>query len=114
MNGEQSRDFTYVDDIARGTIAAQKELGYEIFNLGGGNNPISINQVISQIESGLGKKGVIERKTFHKADMMTTWADITKANRLLSWQPQVQISDGIKKTVEWHKTNRSWLKDIRL
>ena len=43
-DGEQSRDFTYVDDIARGTIAAQKEVGYEIINLGGGNNPVSINQ----------------------------------------------------------------------
>ena len=44
-DGEQSRDFTYVDDIARGTIAAQKPVGYEIINLGGGNNPVSMNQV---------------------------------------------------------------------
>ena len=48
-DGEQSRDFTYVDDIARGTIAAQRELGYEIINLGGGNNPVSINNIIKQI-----------------------------------------------------------------
>ena len=54
-DGEQSRDFTYVDDIAKGTIAAQKEVGYEVINLGGGNNPLSINQIIGQIEAGLGK-----------------------------------------------------------
>ena len=50
-DGEQSRDFTYVDDIAKGTIAAQKEVGYEVINLGGGNNPVSINQIIGQIEA---------------------------------------------------------------
>ena len=45
-DGSQSRDFTYVDDIAKGTIAAIKPVGFEIFNLGGGNNPISLNQII--------------------------------------------------------------------
>ncbi len=113
-DGEQSRDFTYVDDIARGTIAAQRELGYEIINLGGGNNPVSINQVIKQIESCLGKRCKLQHKLFHKADMMTSWADISKAERLLNWKPKVSLSDGIKKTVEWHKANRRWLVDIRL
>jgi len=111
-DGEQSRDFTYVDDIARGTIAAQKEIGYEIINLGGGNNPVSINQVIEQIEFGLGKKGNKERKPFHKADMTTTWADISKAKRLLDWEPKTPVTEGIQKTVEWHKSNRIWLNDI--
>ena len=113
-DGEQSRDFTYVDDIARGTIAAQKEVGYEIINLGGGNNPVSINQVIGQIESGLAKRALIDQKPFHKADMKTTWADIAKAKRLLDWEPQVSLEDGIRKTVEWHQANRAWLDDIRL
>jgi UDP-glucuronate 4-epimerase len=107
-------DFTYVDDIVRGTIAAQKELGYEIINLGGGNNPLSINHVIGQLESKIGKKSKLERKAFHKADMMTTWADISKARRLLDWAPQVSIDDGIQRTVDWHKANRSWLDDIEL
>ena len=113
-DGEQSRDFTYVDDIAKGTIAAQKEVGYEVINLGGGNNPVSINQIIGQIEAGLGKKGKVERKPFHKADMMTTWADISKAKRLLDWEPEISVEEGIQKTVEWHKANRSWLSDIQL
>ena len=113
-DGEQSRDFTYVDDIAKGTIAAQKEVGYEVINLGGGNNPVSINQIIGQIEAGLDKKGSVERKPFHKADMMTTWADISKAKRLLDWEPKISVEEGIQKTVEWHKANRSWLNDIQL
>ena len=113
-DGEQSRDFTYVEDIARGTILAQKDLGYEVINLGGGNNPISINQIIKQIELRLAKKAKINRKPFHKADMMTTWADISKAKRLLDWEPRVSIEDGIKKTVEWHKANRSLLQNIQI
>ena len=113
-DGEQSRDFTYVDDIARGTIAAQKEIGYQIVNLGGGNRPISINKVIEQLESGLGKTGKVQRKSSHKADMMTSWADISKAKRLLDWEPKISVEEGIQKTVEWHKANRSWLNDIQL
>ena len=113
-DGEQSRDFTYVDDIARGTIAAQKEVGYEIINLGGGNNPVSINQVIALIETGLAKRALIDQKPFHIADMKTTWADIAKAKRLLDWEPQVSLQDGIQKTLGWHQANRTWLDDIRL
>ena len=113
-DGEQSRDFTYVEDIVKGTIAAQKEIGYEIINLGGGNKPVSINQIIEQIESRLRKKVKVERKAFHKADMMTTWAEISKAKRLLDWEAKTSVNEGIQETVDWHQSNRSWLNDIRL
>ena len=82
--------------------------------MGGGNNPISINQIISQIELALGKKSKLHSKPFHIADMMTTWADISKAYRILGWKPQVPLNEGVIKTVEWHKSNRSWLADIQL
>jgi len=113
-DGTQSRDFTYVDDIAEGTIKALKPVGYEIINLGGGQNPISINYVISKIEEYLGKKAVINHKEFHKADVKDTWADITKADKILDWKPKIEFDEGLKRTVEWHVKNRQWLKDIKL
>lgn len=113
-DGSQSRDFTFVDDIARGTIAALKLVGYEIFNLGGGNNPISLNQMIEWIEEGLGKKSNLDYKPFHKADMKATWADISKAKSILEWKPEIDIKEGVLKCVEWYQQNQSWLKDIKL
>ena len=68
-DGEQSRDFTYVDDIARGTIAAQKPVGYEIINLGGGNNPVTMNWLIKQFESALAKRAVIKHLPLHKTNL---------------------------------------------
>ena len=113
-DGSQSRDFTYVDDIAEGTILATKEVGYEIINLGGGKNPISLKTVIETIEKYLNKKAVIDYRPFHKADLKETWADITKAEKLLGWKPKVSFEEGIKKTVEWYLENREFLKDIEV
>ncbi|MFA7675673.1 MAG: NAD-dependent epimerase/dehydratase family protein, partial [Endomicrobiia bacterium] len=82
-DGSQSRDFTYVDDIAKGTIKALKKVGFEIMNLGGGNNPYELNYVIKLIEQYLGKKAKINKKPFHKADIVATWADISQAKKIL-------------------------------
>lgn len=105
-DGTQARDFTYVDDIARGTIAALKPLGYEIINLGGGNNPIDLMTVIGMIEKFLGKKAKIANKEFHIADIKETWADISKANKLLGWKPSISLEEGVKRSVEWHLANK--------
>lgn len=113
-NGSQSRDFTYVDDIARGSIAALKPVGYEVMNLGGGNNPISLNEMIQLIEGALGEKALIENRPFHIADIKETWACIEKASSLLDWQPKVSPYDGFQKSVDWYLANRSWLKDVVL
>ena len=113
-DGSQSRDFTYVDDIARGTIAALKPLGYEIINLGGGNNPITLQTVIAFIEKALGKKAIIDGKPFHIADIMETWADISKAGRLLGWKPQIAPMDGFQKSVDWYLANKSWCQAVQL
>lgn len=113
-DGAQSRDFTYVEDIARGTIAALKPVGYEIINLGGGKNPISLNTVIAGIEKRLGKKAVIESKEFHIADIKETWADISKAERLLGWKPQVGFDEGLTRTIQWYQDQIAWVKDIKL
>lgn len=113
-DGTQSRDFTYIDDIARGTILAVKPLGYEIINLGGGRNPISLQSVIAFIEKSLGKRARISGQPFHIADIKESWADITKAGRLLSWQPQVAVENGFQRSVDWYRANRSWLASIKL
>lgn len=111
-DGSQSRDFTYLDDIARGTILALKKVGYEIINLGGGQKPLTINYMISTIEKYLGKRAAIDQKPFQKVDMMETWADITKAGKLLGWRPEVEFEDGMKRTVEWYVNNRGWAGNI--
>jgi UDP-glucuronate 4-epimerase len=113
-DGSQSRDFTYVDDIAAGTVKALRGVGYEIINLGGGKNPISMNYVIEKIGEHLGKKAIIDRKPFHKADMKATWADITKAGELLGWKPEVGLDEGLRRTVEWYLENKSWLKQVKV
>lgn len=100
-DGHQSRDFTYIDDIARGTVAGLRNLGYEIINLGGGDNPVEIIQVISWLEEMLGKKAIIDFQPRHPADMKDTWADIGKAARLLDWSPEVGVRDGFSRTVQW-------------
>jgi nucleoside-diphosphate-sugar epimerase len=113
-DGSQTRDFTYVDDIARGTILAAKPLGYEVLNLGGGNNPITLSAMIGHIEAALGKKAAYNRKPFLSVDMKDTSADIAKAGRLLGWQPRVNPAEGFQRSVDWYVANRSWLKDIAL
>jgi len=111
-DGSQSRDFTYIDDIAKGTIAATKEVGYEIINLGGGRNPVSLNTVISKLEELMGKKAKIEHKAFHIADIKETWADIKKAKQLLGWEPKTTLDQGLENSVKWYMDNRDWLKDV--
>jgi len=112
-NGNQSRDFTYVDDIAKGTIKGIKLDGFEIINLGN-NRPYKLNEMIGLIEKNLGKKAKIKYAPFNKADIKETWADIRKAKRLLKWEPKTDLPEGIRKTVLWYKKNKSFLKEIKL
>lgn len=111
-DGNQKRDFTYIDDIAKGVVASMKPLGYEVVNLGGGRNPVTINHMIELIEIALQRKAIIEYKPFNNADMNETGADITKAKTLLSWQPQIDFETGIDNTIKWHKQNISLLDSL--
>ncbi|MBH53340.1 MAG: nucleotide sugar epimerase [Opitutaceae bacterium] len=113
-DGSQSRDFTYVDDIAHGTIAALKKIGFEIINLGGGKNPISISRMIETFETLLNKKAVIDEKPFIKADMLHTWAEISKAKTLLDWEPQVSFEKGMRNLVDWYLAEKEWVSQIQL
>ena len=113
-DGSQSRDFTYVDDIATGTIAALKPVGYEIINLGGGNQPISMNTVIATLEDLLGKKAKINYRDFHKADLKSTWADISKAKNLLGWEPKISLQEGLENSVKWYVDHQPWSSSLDL
>lgn len=113
-DGGQARDFTYVSDIAEGTVKASKKLGYEIINLGGGNKPVSINSVIRLIENNLGKEALVDNKNFHRADIKETWADIRKAKRLLDWAPKVSLEAGILNTISWYHDNLRLAREIKL
>ena len=113
-DGTQSRDFTYVDDIASGTIAALKPLGYEIFNLGGGKQPTTLLLMIEKLENLLGKKAKLEFKPFHIADVKSTYADISKAKSLLGWEPTISLDEGLEQCVKWYRDNQPWASSIEL
>ena len=110
-DASQERDFTYIDDIARGSIAGLKPLGFEVINPGS-DRPVKLNHVIHLIEKYLDKKAQIEYQPRHPADVPKTWADITRARELLGWRPLVSIEEGIQRTVEWYLENREWAKDV--
>lgn len=110
-DGSQSRGFTFVDDIARGTIAGIKPLGYEIINLGG-HEPITMNEMIERLEELTGCKADVVHRPFHKADMLANLADVSKARRLLGWEPQVNLLEGMRLLVDWYLAERQWAKDI--
>lgn len=110
-DGEQSRGFTYVDDIARGTIQALKPVGYEIINLGGHEN-ITINALIAIMEELIGRKAQITYHPLHPADALANQADVSKAGQLLGWEPQVSLREGITRLIEWYNANREWAREI--
>ncbi len=111
-DGTQSRDFTYVDDIARGTIAAIKPVAYEIINLGS-DEPVVLNDAITRIEALVEKKARIHHQEMNPVDVKATWANIEKAEKLLGWRPRVKLAEGLAHLVEWYAANREWAKEIR-
>jgi len=118
-DGQQSRDFTYVDDIARGTIAGLKPLGYEVINLGS-DQPVVLMDAIWLVEELVGKKAQMEFRPRHPADVLATWADIPsttlrtggKAERLLGWRPRTGFESGASQLVDWYQENRAWASEI--
>jgi nucleoside-diphosphate-sugar epimerase len=110
-DGRQERDFTYVEDIARGTIAALRPLGYEVINLGS-DKPVALMDVIRLVEKLLDKEAQLVYQERHPADVFATWANIHKAERLLSWRPQTSLHEGTAQLVEWYRENEAWAREI--
>jgi nucleoside-diphosphate-sugar epimerase len=112
-DGTQERDFTYVDDIARGTVLGLKSLDYEIINLGS-DRPVKLNQIIESIERLLGQKAVIQSRPSHPADVPATWADVSRAKRLIGWAPETTWEEGLEHAVKWYLEHRSLASSIEL
>ncbi len=110
-DGEQSRGFTFIDDIARGTILGLRPLGYEIINLGG-HETITINALIQMLEQKIGKQAFIQRYPAVPADMLSNWADVQKARQRIGWKPQVSLEQGLSRLIEWYERERSWASQI--
>ena len=110
-DGSMARDFTYVDDVARGTIAALRPLGFEIVNLGG-EHPAEVRELVATVERALGRKAEVRHEPPHPADVPRTAACIDKARRLLDWAPRVSLEQGVAEAVAWYEAERAWAKDI--
>lgn len=105
-DGTTRRDYTYVDDIIAGVRAAidYEASEYEVINLGE-SRTVELRELIALLEKEIGRAAVIDRQPAQPGDVPRTFADITKARRLLAYDPRTQIEDGIRKFVEWFKRN---------
>lgn len=110
-DGEQRRDFTYVDDIGRGTIAGLAAVKYAVINLGS-DHPYSLLEAIRLIEARLGKRARLVFAPAQAADMRASWADISKAQQVLGWRPRVTLESGIDQLVAWYQENAHWARAI--
>ena len=105
-DGSTARDYTYVDDIVAGVLAAsERQFGYEVFNLGE-SQTVTLARLIELLEAALGKPAIIDRQPLQPGDVPITFADISKARRLLGYNPQTKIDVGIPRFVEWFNNQR--------
>ena len=111
-DGMQQRDFTYVDDIARGTIAGLQPVGYEVINLGS-DEPVTLLDMIHLIEENVGQEAQLCFEEANAADTPATWANIHKAESLLGWRPQYTLRDGIAQLATWYQDNRQWARNVQ-
>ena len=105
-DGLSSRDYTYIDDIVHGVVAASElDCSYEVFNLGNAQ-PVPLRTLISTIEGCLGKKADIRWLPVQPGDVPITYADVSKAQRTLGYAPQTPFPAGIQKFVSWHELHK--------
>jgi len=110
-DGDQERDFTFVDDVVRGTLAALVPLGFEVINLGS-DRPVALRALLQAIERLAEKPAIIDQRPEAPGDVRATWADIRKAGRLLGWEPRVDLESGLRACLDWYRAERSWASTI--
>jgi UDP-glucuronate 4-epimerase len=103
-DGSVLRDFTHVSDICSGIVAAltADNVVGQCINLGH-DQPIAIRRLIALIENAAGRKAIIEHREPRAEDMPLTHADLTKARRLLGYEPRIAIEEGVGEYVEWYR-----------
>lgn len=102
-DGTTRRDYTYITDIVTGLLRAiERVQGYEVINLGG-SHTTTLNELIGKLEERLGKKAIVEPAEDQPGDVVATWADVAKAQRLLGYDPRVTIDSGLSKFVQWYR-----------
>lgn len=108
--GSTSRDYTYIDDIVQGVVNAieYSQSDFEIINLGN-NYSISLIELIQGIEKVTGIKAVIQQLPEQPGDVPKTFADITKAKRLLGYNPATELTEGLQKFYDWFRANEGLL-----
>lgn len=102
-DGSMSRDFTFIDDIVAGVLAAHDRIdshGYRIWNLGS-DAPVTLSDMLATIESALAAKATLNRLPVQPGDVKTTWADLTRSRQELGYSPSTPFAVGIQKQVEW-------------
>jgi len=101
-DGSTSRDYTFVDDIAAGTVAAFDEAptGHQIYNLGN-TRPVKLRELITAVGEAVGKEPLIEELPLQPGDVMHTWADVSRAKAHLGYAPTTSLKDGLKTFVAW-------------
>lgn len=111
-DGSQRRSFTFIEDVVEGTIKAYEVMkGFEVINIGNPSDEVLLN-VISHVENLVGNKVKIRFFEFNRADVMETRANITKARKLLNWEPKTDIYTGLEITYKWFRENWSRIKKI--
>jgi UDP-glucuronate 4-epimerase len=108
-DGETGRDYTYVDDIVAGVLGAleydfssTEGAPFEICNLGN-SHPVKLSELVGMLERATGKKAIAQREAPQQGDVPLTWAEISKAGKLLGYRPQTTLEEGLKKFVAWYR-----------
>ena len=102
-DGSSGRDYTYVDDIIAGVLAAMAyEARYEVFNLGN-SQPVKLIDLVHSLESAIGKRALLDFQAPQPGDAPLTWADISKARRLLDFEPRTDLASGLERFLAWYR-----------
>src|SRR5205085_9212478 len=102
-DGSTSRDYTYIDDIVAGIMAALNRCDrYRVYNLGG-NDPVTLKTLIAEIERAMGKPAVIQRKPAQPGDVERTYADLTRSRVELGYEPKTPLVEGLRRFAEWFR-----------